>query len=293
MSANAIISDAEPLDEPSLPPDPGTLRGLIEIPAIRNYLFAGLTALAMIFLIMLSQNSDIGGLMLVILGTAGMIFRWPAVPSFFLIVLFWFLVFPFGLWPGYENPRELSHGHFRIADVLLAFSVVVYLASHYRIYGLSAQAMPLEARQPRKKPKPVRRPIDLIRIGELPRLLAITAGIVIVSQIVWLIVTSLDIDVNAAFPIVAADNTLRGRSAPLRGGTRMLLLLGAGFFGTLLARLVFGYWQLRVMNPTEAGMMLQDAGWDETRRELTRVEKWRIWSKDRAANTIEREARRG
>ena len=155
MSANGELPDAEMVEEPAAPPDPGTLRGLIEIPGIRNYLFTGLAALAMIFMIMLGQSSDIGGLLLVILGAAGMIFRWPAMPTFFLLVLLWFLIFPFGIPPAYENSQELSRGHFRVADVLLAFSVVVYLAAHYRIYVLTAQALPSEGRQGRKKPKPI------------------------------------------------------------------------------------------------------------------------------------------
>ena len=53
-------------------------------------------------------------------------------------------------------------------------------------------------------------------------------------------------------------------------------------FTALLGRLVFGYWRLRVMKPDEAGMALQDAGWDESRRELTRVEGWRRWGRERA-----------
>jgi hypothetical protein len=53
--------------------------------------------------------------------------------------------------------------------------------------------------------------------------------------------------------------------------TRFVLMAGLVFFGTLLARLVFGYWRLRVMGPAEAAMVVQEAGWDETRREDVRL----------------------
>jgi hypothetical protein len=270
----------EAIEAPPLPPAPDSFRALIEIPGIRNYLFAGLGALAMIFMIMFAQNSDVGGLLLVILGAAGMVFRWTAVPTFFLLFLLWFLVFPFGVPPAYTSSRELTHGNFRVADVLLAFSVVIYLASHFRIYALTRQALPAEAKLARKRPKPTRRPVDLIPSGELPRLLSITAGAVIAAQFIWLIVTSIEIDTDYEFPFVAIKPTPTGQFIPRRAGTRVLLLLGIAFFGVLLARLVFGYWRLRIMTASEAGMLLQDAGWNETRRESSRIEKWRIWGKN-------------
>lgn len=108
----------------------------------------------------------------------------------------------------------------------------------------------------------------------------------LVGQLGWLLVTSLEIDVNAEFPLkFAEEQPFRQRRAPDElklWQTRFLVLLGFGFFGTLVARIVFGYWRLRLMGAAEGGMMLQDAGWDETRRERTRVEKWRIWGKDKA-----------
>jgi hypothetical protein len=66
------------------------------------------------------------------------------------------------------------------------------------------------------------------------------------------------------------------------GATRFVILVGLLFFGTLVARLVFGYWRLRMMGPAEGGMILLDGGWSETSRERQRVEKWRIWGRKRA-----------
>lgn len=281
MSANAV--EYEVVD---LPPDPNSLRGRFVDPAVRNYLFVGLGALVMIFMVLLQQGSDIGGLGFLMVGTVGLIFRWPTVPPFLLLWLLWFLAFPFGLPPIYENPYELGNGTLRIADVLLAFSLVVYISVHYRLYGLTMQAVALEERALRgKKPKPTKRPASLIRSGEVARLIYLSVGVVLAGQFLWLLATSLEIDVNADFPIKWAKQRLTGQKRLPEElylwHTRLLILLGIGFLGTLLARLVFGYWKLRILSAAEGGMMIQDAGWDETRREQTRVEKWRIWSKDR------------
>ena len=56
--------------------------------------------------------------------------------------------------------------------------------------------------------------------------------------------------------------------------------------GTLVARLVFGYWRLRVMTPAQGAMLLMDTGWDETKRERVRVEGWRMWGVKRVAERV-------
>jgi len=286
----STTAEPEPFEvvEPEAPPPPiDTLRGMVLDPAVRNYLFAGFAALVMVFLVMLANGSDVGGFMLAVLGAAGLLFRWPAVPTFFLLFLLYFLVFPFGLPPAYEDWTELRHGSLRVADVLLAFSVVVYLASHYRIYGLTAQALPHEPRAGRRRSKPVKRPTDLIRAGEIPRLLYVAAGVVIAGQLVWLIAISFQIDVNADFPFYYADPALISFRRPFSELPltlmRMMVLFGLGFFGVLLARLVFGYWRLRLQSAAEGALALQEAGWSETHRERVRVELWRRWQKARTA----------
>jgi len=281
-------SDGDGAEEGEVPPppDPDTLRGMFENPATRNYLFAGFAALAMVFVVMLQQASDIGGLMLVLLGAAGMVFRWPAAPLLFLLLMLWFLIFPFGIPDPDSMPLEFDAGTLRVADMLLAFSVVVYLAAHYRVYGLTTQAVPFDQRFPRKGEKPLRRPTDLVDDGELPRLLYLTAGVVLAGQLAWVFLTSFEVDVLGDFPLLVSEGRPGGRgqrTADMSPAmTRFILATGLLFFGTLLARLVFGYWRLRRMTPAEGGMILQDANWDETRRERVRVERWRKWAKDKA-----------
>ncbi|MDB5312266.1 MAG: hypothetical protein JWO38_6468 [Gemmataceae bacterium] len=276
----------------SPPPDPDSLRAMFQDPGVRNYLFAGLAALAMVFVTLFQKGVDpVGGVLLVVVGGAGMVLRWPASPHFFLLILLWFLIFPFGLPPPDENPFELEDGRLRVADILLAASVVVFLASNYRLIGLTTQALPFEQRYPAKSQKPIRRPPELIRPGEIARLLYLTAGVALAGQLVWLFVTSVELDDAGTIPLRLVDVRQRFRRGPSDGMppalNRFILVSGLVFFGTLLARLVFGYWRLRIMSPAEGGMLLQDAAWDETRREQMRVARWRAWGWRRAAEQDE------
>jgi hypothetical protein len=276
---------AELLPEP--PPDPDSIRWLFFDPAVRNYVFAGLGALAMVFVILFALSGPIGGVMVVLLGVAGMLRRWPASPGFVLLLVLWFVLFPGGIPPGFDSPFEVVEGRFRVADLMLAFSLTVYVACHYRLYGLSAQALPFENTVRKKGEKPYRRPPEVIRPGEITRLLVVAGVVVIAGQVAWLIVTGLAVDPGEFIPLQLADDPRTFRrgvpsEAMSTGFSRFVILTGLLFFTTLFARLVFGYWRLRMMGPAEAGMMLQDAGWDETRRENTRLEVWRAWAKKQA-----------
>jgi len=279
--------------EPEAPPAPiNSVRGLIQDPAARNYIIAGAAALGMIFLILLNNGSDIGGAFLFLLGAAGMLLRWPAVPSFFLLVLFYFLVFPFGdPTSAFPTLYELRTGRFRVADVLLVFSVVVYLACHYRIYGIGANGLPYEAR---RRTKHARRPTHLVRKGELPRFLYLAGGVVLAGQFAWLLATSVDADVNDDFPFfVASDAELYGRRDRRLFDLwqlRVLVIFGIGFFGILLARLVFGYWKLRNMSAAEGVLALQESDWGQTHRERVRIEKWREWQQAKTKKQKEKES---
>src|SRR5439155_11734641 len=149
----------------------------------------------------------------------------------------------------YPDPYEIINGRFRIADMILVFSVVVYVACHYRLVGLSYQAMPFDGPTKRKGEKPYRRPPTLIQSGEIGRLLAIAGVVVIAGQLAWLFVTSVEADPGSFIPLKAADNSrnvFRGGASPdamSSGLSRFVVLTGLLFFTVLFARLVFGYWR--------------------------------------------------
>lgn len=284
--------DVEAILEP-LPPDRtdgamelglrATVQMLFNDPSVRNFTFAALGALGMIFLILFQQASDIGGLLIVIVGVCGLLLRWSAAPVFVLILLTYFMVFPFGIpEAAYENPYEIEEGRFRVTDLMLVMAVVVYLACQYRIFGFVSQAVAFEGVVRRKDETPARRPPALIRSSEIGIMFAICFGFVVLGQFLWLFANSIEVVPVEDFPLRWADSGRTIRDYVLPGGmntgtTRFVVLVGFLFFGTILARLVFGYWRLRMMSPSEGGMMLLDGGWSETSRERQRWEAWRIW----------------
>ncbi len=275
--------------EDSLPPDesldPGSLRAMVHDQAVLNYLFAGLAALAMVFVVMFQRGSDLGGLLLVLIGGPGLIFRKTAAPALFLVILTYFLIFPAGLPPAWRDSTEITN-HFRVVDLILVASVLIYLAAHYRVFGLTTQALPFDAHYPRKGEKPARRPSKLVRTGEIRTLLFLVTGVVVVGQLAWWVVANVEPDPTATPPLKLIE---RQRGLWSSGGegsewrNRFVILAGMLAIGTLIARLVFGYWRLRTMSAVEAGMILQDTVWNETRREPSRQEAWRVWGRDRAA----------
>ncbi len=274
------------------PKPPGPLDGLVarfEDARVRTLLFAGLGGLAMLFVVLFQRGSDMGGLMIAVIGAAGLVLGWRGSPVFVLLILLYFLIFPFGIPPPDEDPFELVEGSFRLADLFLAASVVVYLSAHYRLYGVTTRAIPAEDSGYGKKPRPRKRPADLIRRGELARILYTTAALVLVGQIVWAVVTNLEVDVLAGFPFRFTDEPAyrRGDTGDLAAWrTRLVAVVGLLFFGALFARLAFGYWRLRAMSPAQGAMLLMDAGWDETKRERVRVEGWRMWGVTKVAERV-------
>ena len=269
--------------------------------AIRPYVFAALGALAMIFLAMFLNGSDIGGVMIVLFGLAALALRWTAVPPLMLLILFYFQVFPFGIPElGYDNPLEVRETHFRLADVVLVLAVLVYFRCAYRVFGLVQQSMPFESVFRRKGEHPTRRPLSHLDQTEVVWLVAVAGMLVVVGQVVWWLVNALEfVPAEEGFPLRWANTQSLGRYVRSGrppgefspGASRFFVMLGALFFGFLLLRVTFGYWRLRVMNAAEGAMVLADTSWAESHRERVRVEKWRIWGRQNAADEAKKAAR--
>lgn len=265
-----------------------TFRVLFNDPAVRNYVIAAFAALGMIFLVLFQQGSDLGGLLIVVVGAAGIALRWVAAPVFVLLVLTYFMVFPFGI-PGeaFENRWEIADARFRVPDLMLAAAVLVYVACQYRIFGFVHQAVAYEGAVRRSDEPPTRRPPALVTSAELGTLFAVTGVVVVAAQLVWLVANSIEVVPTGEFPLrwVGSERSLRRGEPPgglSAGGTRFVVLAGLLFFVVVLARLVFGYWRLRTMGPAEGAMVLLDSGWAETHRERVRLERWRVWGRKRA-----------
>lgn len=290
-----MSADKKPKGQPEL-----TLRQVIDLlvfdRAARGYAMVTLGALAMIFVVLFMNGSDLGGIIVVLFGAAALVLRWTAAPPFMLLVIAYFQLFPFGF-PDLlsENPFQVRETHFQVADMVLVMAVLVYLRGQYRVFGLTHQIVPFESAQKRKGDTPTRRPTEHIRPDEIAWLLGTAGALVLLGQAVWWLVNNLQfVPLDDGFPLRWADTkslaAFRREPPPGEfrpGGNRFFVMLGGVFFGGLLLRLVFGYWRLRMMGAAEGALVLTDTSWSESHRERVRVEKWRIWGKRRAQQQAE------
>lgn len=284
------MSAGTQLQQPEL-----TQRGVIDVlvrdRAARAYTLATLAALAMIFLVMFNNGSDLGGVLVVMFGTAALVLRWTAVPPFLLIIIAYFLVFPFGIPdPGTENPFQVRETHFEAADMMLVMAVLVYIRAQYCVFGLVHQIVPFESAQRRKGDTRTRRPAAHIRSDEIGWLVATAAVIVLLGQAAWWLMNALEfVPMEGGVPFRWTDPrslaAFRRNPPPgefRAGQNRFFVALGGLFFGAVLLRLAFGYWRLRGLSAAEGAMILADTSWAESHRERVRVEKWRVWGRRRA-----------
>ena len=286
---------------------PLTQRQVFELflrdPTVRPYLFGALGGLAMMFLVLFMNGSDLGAIIVLLWGLAGLLLRWVAAPIFLILTLAWFMVFPFAL-PDpdslYNDPTRVRDTHFMVQDIILVLAALVNLRCTYRVLGIVHLSMPFENVLRRKGEYPTRRPTSHIDPTEIGRMVAASAVLVALGQIVWFVVNALDfVPTEEGFPLRWADvNSFAryrrgGRDAGEYGpgASRFFVLTGGLFFGFLFVRLIFGYWRLRTMSAAEGAMVMTDTSWAESHRERVRVEKWRIWGRKRTVEK-ERQARR-
>lgn len=282
---------------------------LLRDPAVRPYLYAALGALALIFLVMFDNGSDIGAVLVALLGMANLLFRWVSGPPFLLFVISWFALFPFGIPEAeFADPRKVPDNFFRTADMVLVLSALVYVRCAFRIFGLIHAAMPLESAFKRPEDAPPRRPPAHVAPNELAWMIGTAAALVLLGQGAWWLVNNLEfIPMDRGFPFRWADpEDVRRftRRGPLDHGeftpgqARFFVSVFAMFFGYLALRLLFGYWRLRSMSAAEAAAVCTDTAWAETHRERVRLEKWRLWriqqalEREREAKRAEREAKK-
>jgi hypothetical protein len=254
----------------------------------------------------------VGAILIVITAANGILFRFTAAPVLVLLILSYFMWTPTGI-PGQGNSYTglIEMRRFHFMDVMLVLSVLVYVLSQYRIYGLVYQAISFEGGARRLEELPTRRPASLIHSSELSRMLGFSVVLVIAGQLIWLFATSVQVAPANDFPLQWAESKRSGmrsyfdpvtgmeksvalnssaldderfseRGVLSRGVSRFFVLLGMMFFGTLIATLVFRYWRLRTIGPSEAAMILLDSGWEQTHRERVRLEKWRLWGRQKA-----------
>lgn len=261
-------------------------------PVARNYLFVGLAAQFVVVAAVLARPGSnlVAAAFPAALAALGLLIRLTAMPYIFLIVLCYLLAVPTLTPYAGHVPTEVTRlAHFRLVDLVLAAAVLVYFAAHFRLLGLTDRAVPgdVPPHLRKKGERPVRRPGSIAPPGEFGRLFAVLGACVVAAQLAWLLLAEFHVDLRGNPPLTLGDSVrVRFWDDPLLTSdamSRFLLLAGLWGFSALAAALVFWYWRLSRLGPEQAGMLLLDTGWRETRPDLSRQEKWRARAANRSA----------
>lgn len=259
-------------------------RAIVRHANVRNYRVAALASLVFVFGILFGQGSDAGGLIAAAFGVAGVFLRWTAAPIMVIVVTVYFTLFPAGIPElGYSSSMNLARGIFRLEDIVLTSALAVYTLCQYRLFGLLVQAMP--AHEKTAKSSMIRRPPDAIAKSEFASLIRTAIIITFAGQVAWWLLLITRVEPSHTFPLSTNgeiySRTIQGAGSLSPPATRFVLLAGVALLTAILAQIVFGYWRLRLLRPGEARMMLQDIGWNENRREYSRIATWRAWARKR------------
>jgi hypothetical protein len=276
---------------PGNPDDPGFLMKAVKNSASRAYLMIAAAALLILVVTMFLNGSPLAAAVIFITGLTSLL-RWTAMPVFTILAVAYLLYAPLGI--NFERtPFSMIPGsYFKLMDLLVIGSLLIFVLGVYRLYALNYQAMPFEAKGEfiKRTATPAVRIRSEIEDAELIRFFLRIGIYLLAGQLLWLIVVNLGWDFQKAFPLVVIEqeNPLTMRRPnyvpPLisNGMNRALMtafiLLGAG----LLARFVFGVWRNMTLNRDEGTLILLDTAWSENRRELNRQEKWRAQARERA-----------
>ncbi len=258
---------------------------------VQYYLFAGVSGLLAAWALLL-ERFGIFSVIPLLLGGLGMATYaipprltrlWKALkrPNYrmplFVILSIVALIFVF---PTSSRGNALT---FDIEDLLLAASLLTYLASQYRMFSLGTAAFPPDMRPtPRAETgdAPEARPESSVGPRELLWLGATLLASLLLGFLMWRMTVverpGIGLSARGFRPV---DTPWRYAMLFWLIGTGVLLL--RGFFHTLRA------YRSKV---AEARMVLQDALWAETRGEQRRINRWIAWQKRRHARRKEKDA---
>lgn len=263
-------------------------RELFRHPGVQNYVLAALVSLVIVFGTLYIRGSIVGGIVVVLFGTAGLFLRWTAAPVLMLLLTTYFELFPAGK-PllGSDDPWGPRRNSFRIEDMLLTMGLLVYVASQYRLFGILVQALPSEneGTTTGDANQPIRRPTTAISIVEFPKMIWLAAIAVFAAQITWGFLVFFQVETEGSFSVKYVRHFLPETAAQenaLHSAASRFVLLSAIVLGiSVIAHVVLWYHRMRVLTPDEAKMIVLDTAWNESRREYARVASWQAWANAR------------
>lgn len=250
--------------------------------AARNYLFVGLTSLLIVAAVMFVRGGGSlpAAVIPALIGAAGLLMRWSAVPVIALFVLAYFIVMPFGI--PMSSPNDIPGSAFRLLDIILVAAVLAYFGSQYRLLSLTRQAMPYDGPTRPRGTSPNLRPASIVADDEFSRMFWALGACVLFGQVLWVVIASFQLDFLSVPPLTFHSDVFaqpRGRFGEGSHSTSQRFLMFVLIVGaaSLVAGLMFWYWRLSQWTRAEGAMILLDARWRDGRREFSRQEKWRAW----------------
>jgi hypothetical protein len=225
-------------------------------PSAQVYQVIGLASMVVLGAALFQYGSDRWSLVPVLVGTAGLAFRWKtAAPACVAAVAFALVA---RSWIG--RAFSFRHGSPLIVDLALALALVVYSLAQNRLLSLTVGVLPPDPLRPKDKALP--RQTDGFATAEVPLALLTAVGAALVARFLWGL-TELS-DPTWEVPEQA------WRTGQIVWGVTALLL---GLFA------VIGYLGWRQRTADESALFLRDTLWAETRREQRRIQRWRAWAK--------------
>jgi hypothetical protein len=226
-------------------------------PVAQVYQVIGLASMVVLGAALFQYGCDRWSLVPVLVGTAGLAFRWrTAAPTCLAAVAFTLVA---RSWIG-RGTFAFRHGSTLVVDLALALALVVYAMAHNRLLSLTIGVLPPDPLRPKEKTPP--RPTAGFGTTEVPLALLAAVGAALVARFLW------ELTDLPKSPWDVPEEYWRVGQV-VWGSTVLLFGLSA----------VLGYFGRRAQSPDEATLVLRDMLWSETRREQRRIQRWTAWAK--------------
>jgi hypothetical protein len=260
----------EPVQEPADATKPDKER---KGSLVRDYTLITLASLAVVFLLLYAEGPGVWALVPVLIAAIGVLGRWSSGPPLFLVTLV-FLT----LLSNWLNGKPWN-GESPVFDVVLALTILGYVAGHYRLCSAASHAVPPDRRRERRPPAPRARGRWLLPAEPTKRTTAGAQG----GELLQFLVTL------PVFALVAALLWVRLRIEEMPQPSRLpdvvwqfFVVIWAVATLLLIARGFLGYLGRARASREESLLYLQDQLWTQTRGEQRRIARWLAWARLRA-----------
>jgi hypothetical protein len=262
---------------------------LIRNPAARTYFFIAMAGAGVASVAMFLFSSPIAAGVLFLCAVCGTVMRWTGAPAGYVVSLAYFSIAPLGVPEEFDVFNQIPASHFRLLDIVVIGGSLVYLFAQYRFYAILHSGMPFEAKRFYLKAtaKPLVRPSAPLPDAELGRFFIRLIVYLIAGQVAWFCVANLRVDLDTFPPLVwmpPADYYRYSASGPMllsEPASRFVLAVALPLGTMLILRFALWYRELHGLSRDQGKLIVQDTGWRENRRELSRQEKWRADAIDR------------